>query len=122
MHRVITFVAACVVACAPSLVGACEITCATAEATGGAMSSMHACHHHATAPDDTRGLASIHGCAHADGLPGTTAEKLVPPAAMSVATVAAAYPIAKQPSLTHASWAAPPRPPDLSLRTIQLRI
>lgn len=120
MHRVIALVVACAIACAPSLVGACEIACANAQATAGA---MHACHHHATTPDETRGLASIHGCAHLDGLPGTAAEKLVPPAHISITAGDGLDASAGRPSRALPSWAAPPpRPPDLSLRTIQLRI
>jgi hypothetical protein len=120
--RILSLLLACTMAAAPSLVVACEVVCAAADATrSSSMPVEHACHHVAI-PSVSAIAATLHACGHGDGELATSGEKA--PAALAVAVVAVFIvdPIATSDAWVTASDIARARPPDRSLKRVPLRI
>jgi len=121
--RVLALMLVCAMAAAPSLVVACEVACATAEAAQSAgMPMKHGCHDDAgsTAP---AALGATHGCSHDDGELATSGEKATPfVMAFAAIAVFVVQPIPALVTRTAARDLTRARPPDRTPTTTQLRI
>jgi hypothetical protein len=120
--RALSLLIACAIATAPSLVVACQVACAAAEATHSDVPVEHACHHEA-ASEETAALATVHGCSHDDGELATSGEKSSPGGKVAAAVaifIVNPMPALRAPIPTTAQRRA--RPPDRSLTYTQLRI
>ena len=120
--RVLSLLIACAIATAPSLVVACQVACAAAEATRSDVPVEHACHHEA-APEETAALATVHGCSHDDGELATSGEKSSPGGKVAAAVavfIVEPMPAFRVPIVTTNRVRA--HPPDRSPGQTQLRI
>jgi hypothetical protein len=120
--RALSVLIACAIATAPSLVVACQVACAAAEATRSGVPVEHACHHE-EAPEETAVLATVHGCSHDDGELATSGEKVSPGGKIAAAVavfILDQMPVLRVPIPTTTDGRA--RPPDRSLTHTQLRI